>query len=53
MTSDPVDAVVRRIKKVYGTWSRNTTVTQMRADWDTLFQRDLPAAVIEPVTLPT
>ena len=53
MTSDPVDAVVSRIKKVYGTWGRNTTVTQMRADWDTLFQRDLPAAVIEPVTVPT
>ena len=53
MTSAPVDAVVRRIKKVYGTWSRNTTVTQMRADWDMLFHRDLPAAVIEPVTLPT
>ncbi len=32
-----VDAVVARVKAVYGRWRRDTTVAQMRADWDELF----------------
>lgn len=32
-----VDAVVARVKSVYGRWRRDTPVAQMRADWDSLF----------------
>lgn len=32
-----VDAVIARVKAVYGRWRRDTTVAQMRADWDELF----------------
>ncbi|MFA7556253.1 MAG: alpha/beta hydrolase [Hydrogenophaga sp.] len=32
-----VDAVIARVKAVYGRWRRDTTVAQMRADWDQLF----------------
>jgi epsilon-lactone hydrolase len=32
-----VDAVIDRVKAVYGRWGRQTTVAQMRSDWDALF----------------
>jgi monoterpene epsilon-lactone hydrolase len=32
-----VDAVIAQVKAVYGRWRRDTTVAQMRADWDELF----------------
>ncbi len=37
--TDPaaVDAVIAKVKAVYGRWRRDTTVAQMRADWDELF----------------
>lgn len=34
---DDVEAVIARVKAVYGRWRRDTTVAQMRADWDALF----------------
>lgn len=39
MTTHPnaVDTVIHRVKTVYGRWRRDTTVEQMRADWDELF----------------
>lgn len=49
LTPTPVDAVVARVKKVYRSWGRATTVEQMRSDWDTLFGVDEVAAVLEPV----
>lgn len=33
----PIDNVIARVKAVYGRWGRDTTVAQMRADWDELF----------------
>ncbi|VTU45569.1 Monoterpene epsilon-lactone hydrolase (plasmid) [Variovorax sp. SRS16] len=46
----PIDAVIARVRAVYGRWGRGTTVQQMRADWDRLFAAppDLDARV-EPV----
>ncbi|RYX91446.1 MAG: alpha/beta hydrolase [Comamonadaceae bacterium] len=42
----PLDAVIARVKKTYGSWGRGTTVQQMREDWDALFGvKDLDAAV--------
>ncbi|WP_066266747.1 alpha/beta hydrolase [Hydrogenophaga palleronii] len=35
--STRVDGVIERVRKVYGSWTRDTTVAQMRQDWDTLF----------------
>ena len=35
--SDKVDAVIERVRSVYGRWRRDTPVAQMRADWDQLF----------------
>jgi acetyl esterase/lipase len=32
-----VEAVIARVKAVYGRWGRQTTVADMRADWDRLF----------------
>jgi acetyl esterase/lipase len=42
MSSQPVDpaavdAVIARVKAVYGRWRRDTPVAQMRTDWDGLF----------------
>ncbi len=33
-----VDIVIARVKAVYGRWGRQTSVAQMRADWDALFR---------------
>ncbi|WP_024538800.1 alpha/beta hydrolase [Comamonas badia] len=34
---EAVESVIARVKAVYGGWRRDTTVAQMRADWDQLF----------------
>ena len=47
----PVDAVIDRVKKVYRSWSRATSVAQMRADWDALFGSNPVTAQIKPVVL--
>ncbi len=36
-TQAAVDAVVARIRAVYGRWRRDTPLAQMRADWEALF----------------
>lgn len=43
-----VEAVIARVKAVYGRWRRDTSVAQMRADWDALFSAQGEARV-EPV----
>lgn len=35
--SAAVDQVIDRVRSVYGSWKRDTTVAQMRQDWDELF----------------
>lgn len=34
---DPVERAIRRIQAVYRSWSRETSVAQMRSDWDAAF----------------
>lgn len=46
-----VDAVVARVKAVYGRWRRDTPVAQMRADWDALFAAPGEARVEEVAAL--
>jgi epsilon-lactone hydrolase len=36
-TNPAVDGVIERVRKVYGSWTRDTTVARMRQDWDELF----------------
>jgi monoterpene epsilon-lactone hydrolase len=33
----PVDRAIERIRSVYRSWNRGTSVAQMRSDWDTAF----------------
>jgi epsilon-lactone hydrolase len=33
----PIDLAIARIRAVYRSWNRDTTVTQMRSDWDAAF----------------
>ena len=35
---DPIDAVIAQVRAVYSRWGRQTTVAQMREDWDDLFR---------------
>lgn len=32
-----IEAVIARVKTVYRSWGRTTSVAQMRSDWDALF----------------
>jgi acetyl esterase/lipase len=48
-SAEAVEAVIARVKAVYGRWRRDTSVAQMRADWDALFSAHGEAQV-EPVT---
>ena len=41
-----VEAVIARVKAVYGRWRRDTSVAQMRADWDELFSAPGDAEVL-------
>ena len=46
----PVDAVIARVRAVYGSWSRSTSTEQMRRDWDALFDASPVAATIESLS---
>jgi monoterpene epsilon-lactone hydrolase len=48
MRHEGVEAVVARVRAVYGRWRRDTPVTSMRADWEALFAATGEAA-FEPV----
>jgi epsilon-lactone hydrolase len=36
----PIDRVIERVLSVYAGWGRGTPTTQMRADWEKLFERN-------------
>jgi epsilon-lactone hydrolase len=46
----PLDLVVERIQRVYGGWTRGTSVAQMRADWEAVFRPCTVAASYERVS---
>jgi epsilon-lactone hydrolase len=46
----PIDRVISRVKSVYRSWSRTTTVDQMRRDWDELFAAGSLVATVESVS---
>jgi acetyl esterase/lipase len=43
-----VEDAIARVQSVYGGWTRQTSVEQMRADWDKLFASDQPPAEETP-----
>jgi monoterpene epsilon-lactone hydrolase len=47
--SGAVDQVIERVRRVYGSWKRDTPVAQMRQDWDTLFGGTPVDATIDDV----
>jgi acetyl esterase/lipase len=48
-----VEEAIARVQSVYGGWTRQTTVEQMRADWDALFfSTDPPAEEIPADGIP-
>lgn len=38
----PVDRVIARMSAVYGRWTRQTTIEQMRNDWERAYPSDVP-----------
>jgi epsilon-lactone hydrolase len=46
----PVDAAIARLRVVYRGWNRNTSVEQMRADWDAAFGGTRESVTSEPVS---
>lgn len=40
-----IESVIARVKAVYGSWRRDTSVAQMRADWDQLFSATGDASI--------
>jgi acetyl esterase/lipase len=38
LAAAPIDLVIERIRRVYGSWNRSTSVAQMRRDWDAAFE---------------
>jgi acetyl esterase/lipase len=46
----PIDLAIERIRRVYRAWNRNTSVEQMRSDWDTAFETSSVPASCERVT---
>lgn len=47
----PIEAVIRRVLDVYRRWGRDTSVAQMRADWDALFGSVAVDAAVQPVAI--
>ncbi len=49
-TSADVQACIDRVRATYSRWTRETTVQQMRADWDALFWSDAVPARVQEVS---
>jgi monoterpene epsilon-lactone hydrolase len=46
----PIDLAIARIRAVYRSWNRDTSVTQMRSDWDAAFGGSTAAVTCERVS---
>jgi len=46
----PIDLAIARIHDVYRNWNRDTTVAQMRSDWDAAFAGSTAPVTCEPVS---
>lgn len=46
----PVDRAIERIRAIYRNWNRQTSVTQMRSDWDAAFAGGADSVECRPVS---
>jgi acetyl esterase/lipase len=46
----PIDLAIARIRAVYRSWNRDTSVAQMREDWDTAFRGSTAAVACESIS---
>jgi monoterpene epsilon-lactone hydrolase len=46
----PIDRAIARIRSVYRSWNRDTTVAQMRGDWDAAFAGSVAGVTCERVS---
>ena len=46
----PVDRAIERLRAIYRGWSRDTSVAQMRSDWDAAFAGCAATVTCEPVS---
>ncbi|MGY3696494.1 monoterpene epsilon-lactone hydrolase [Bradyrhizobium sp. USDA 3240] len=46
----PIDRAIERLRAIYRGWSRDTSVAQMRSDWDAAFAGCSVPITIEPVS---
>ena len=46
----PIELAIARIRAVYRSWNRDTTVAQMRSDWDADFGGNTAVVICEPVS---
>jgi acetyl esterase/lipase len=46
----PIDRAIARVRAVYRSWNRDTTVARMRSDWDAAFGGTTAAVTFEQVT---
>jgi len=47
----PLDLVIERFRRVYRGWNRDTSVAQMRIDWDDAFQADIAAISCQHISV--
>lgn len=50
-SDDHINAVIDRINKVYGSWTRDTTIDTMRCDWDTLYTTEIKGCSQEKLVI--
>ena len=46
----PIDLAIARIRAIYRNWNRETSVAQMRSDWDAAFEGSTAAVTFERVS---
>ena len=49
-SATPIDRAIARVQGVYGGWSKDTSIAQMRSDWNAAFGSNITSATIEPVS---
>ena len=50
IATGPIDLAIARIRAAYRGWNRDTTVAQMRSDWDTAFGGTTAPVTCERIT---
>lgn len=51
MENQPLAQVIARIKTIYGSWTKETTLAEMRQDWDNLYAADMSNVELEDIRI--